>query len=128
MIPKELMLPNLVAVCPTFETGWRSFLEEWNTELDEKPYYLALADFARHLTDMLERNETDSFQQIFDAIETFHIEGDSYVKEAATIGILESLMDAPNAERFRSWFGPESTKWWDKLHRFWNGDVTALRE
>jgi hypothetical protein len=128
MISKDGMMNALVAACPTFEPGWRAFLAEWQDEPVELPLYVALGDFARHLISMLERDETSAFPEVFQVIETLHIDGDSYVKEAATIGILESLQNANEPDRFRHYLGPESQKWWVKLNRFWDGDATALRE
>jgi hypothetical protein len=126
MISKDDMMTILVAACPTFGPSWRAFLEEWQDEPVEVPLYVALGDFARHLTSMLERDETSAMPEIFRVIERLHVDGDSYVKEAATIGILESLLNEP--EKFRRYLGPESLEWWDKLNRFWEGDATALRE
>jgi hypothetical protein len=90
--------------------------------------YIALGDFAAHLKSMLERGETNTFPDVFQVIEKLHVDGDGFVKEAATIGILESLQNAKEPEQFRRFLGPESEKWWDKLNSFWEGDPTALHE
>jgi hypothetical protein len=128
IITKETMIEKLLAACPSFEPQWREFLEEWRDEPHEPPVYVALGDFAFHLAAMLERGETNSFPGIFSAIENLHLRGDSFVREAATIGILESLQNKSVAEQFRPFLEPETERWWDKLNRFWNGDPTALRE
>jgi hypothetical protein len=127
IITKEAMMEKLLAACPSFEPQWSEFLAEWQDEPDEPPIYVALADFARHLCAMLERGETESFPGIFSAIEDLHLRGDAFVKQAATIGILESLLGTPVTEQFVPYFEPETARWWLKLNRFWNGDLTALR-
>ncbi len=127
MIAKDQMMPALLAACPTFEPAWRQFLKEWENEPTEPPLYVALADFARCLTSMLEEGRTDEFPAVFAVIERLHLDGDPYVKEAATIGILESLLE-PGPERFEAYFLPETKRWWNRLHRFWDGDPAALRE
>jgi len=50
--------------------------------------------------------------------------GNSYVAEAATVGLLEDLQNVnlhkeTEPEQFRPWLLPESAKWWDKLYGFW---------
>ena len=42
----------------------------------------------------------------------------------ATVGLLEDLQNtnlhkSTEPEQFRLYLLPESAKWWDKLHRFW---------
>jgi hypothetical protein len=46
------------------------------------------------------------------------------VAEAATVGPLEALQNMnlhedTEPEQFRPWLLPESARWWDKLHGFW---------
>jgi hypothetical protein len=86
----------------------------------------ALADFARHLIGMLEKSETQSFPAIFDVVERLHLDGDGYVSEAATIGLLEDLQNGnlhskTVPEEFRRFLGKESQYWWDELDKFWQG-------
>jgi hypothetical protein len=87
---------------------------------------LALGDLAHHLVEQLDAGKTNRFEAVFDVVERWHCEGDHYVKEAATIGLLEGIQN--NSEhwgidpsRFECWLKPESKRWWDKLNRFWNG-------
>jgi microcystin degradation protein MlrC len=125
---KQQMMEMLLAACPSFKPNWREFVDEWKDEPVETPYYLALGDYSRHLEDMLRLGDTAAFPAIFQVIEQLHLEGDSYVKEAATIGILESLLSEQEPNPFRPFFGRETERWWNKLNRFWDGDATALRD
>jgi hypothetical protein len=117
-------IPRIVLeACPTFEDKWKEFLDEWKDE-PEPPIYLALADFARHLIGMLAHGNTGPFPIIFSAVERMLVEGDDYVKEAATIGVLEALQntnlhESTEPEQFRPYLKPESEKWWNKLYDFW---------
>jgi len=127
------MFEPMLAADPTFEPAWREFVEEWADEPD-LPQYLALADFARHLIARLERGETAVFESVFEVVERWHLEGEHYVREAATVGLLESLQNtnlhegATCPDDFVRWLRPETRRWWDKLERFWGGDVMALRD
>lgn len=123
MIDKNKMLPLLVLACPDFNKQWEDFLVEWD-ELD-KPYYIALSDFARHLCDKLNKNEINDFPKIFSTIEDLHIHGTHYVREAVTIGLLESIQNTmlnndkdPNV--FMKFLGNETIKSWNELNKFWD--------
>jgi hypothetical protein len=123
MIAKHEVLPLLLESCPSFAPKWQEFLEEWNEQTSDLQY-LALAEYARHLIEMLERDETTDFPAVFAAVERLHVEGDPWVKEAATVGLLESLQNTnlhstTKPEQFRPFLGPESSRWWDKLYDFW---------
>lgn len=57
-------------------------------------YYIFIwGEFARHIIDLCKNNKTEEFASIFYAIERLHLEGDEYVKEAATIGLLEGIQN-----------------------------------
>ena len=133
MIRKEEMMDVLLTECPSFQNAWREFQAEWQEDNIELPIYVALADFARHIIEKLKSDETKEFPAIFRAIERLHTEGDGYVREAAIIGILESLQNEnlhslTTPDQFERYLGPESRRWWDKLNRFWDGDASALSE
>ena len=117
------MMAALVHACPSFESEWHRFLDEWCDE-DKPPLYVSLGDFAQHIIDMLTDGDTVRFPEIFDAIERLHVDGDHYVREAATIGILESLQNlnlhsTTKPEEFRPFLRSQSERWWDKLYSFW---------
>lgn len=124
MITKNSMMDVLIEACPSFIPEWHVFLDEWKDEAADLPFYVALADFARHLIGLLERGETKRFPDIFLAVERLLVEGDHYVREAATVGLLEGLQNLnlhtkTDPEDFRRYFGPETERWWDKLCQFW---------
>jgi hypothetical protein len=76
---------------------------------------------------------------VFAVVERWHQEGDAYVSEAASIGFVESLQNqlggndrskgvrGVRASDFEPYLGPETRRWWEKLDRFWGGDIAALR-
>jgi hypothetical protein len=124
MIITEKMLELILVACPSFRLAWESFIKEWQDE-SEKPFYLALSTLARHLVLKLEAKDIVEFPSLFGVIERLIIDGDTYVREAVIVGLLEDLQN-PNiyanthSEQFRTFLLPESQNWWDKLHKFWN--------
>lgn len=126
------MMDVLLAASPTFAETWEAFRREWADEAD-LPLYLALSEFARHVISFLEATEDEQLCCIFEVVERLHTEGDHYVREAATVGLLEYMQNAnlhrtTEPEQFRPFLQPESLKWWDRLNRFWAGDTRALQE
>ena len=130
-ISRATMFDPLLIADPSFETRWAEFVAEWDGD-PEPPLYLALSSLARHLLARLEAGDTADFDRIFAVIEQWHTNGDIYVREAASVGLLEDLQNLLGGSGKRPvtvepWLGPESRRCWDKLDRFWEGDDKALR-
>jgi hypothetical protein len=106
-ITRETMFAPLLEADPSFEPVWTEFLAYWSGE--PLPLYLALSDLGRHLDDQLNTDRTERFPEIFSVVECWHVLGDDYVREAATKGLLESIMPE---EAYLYWLGPESQKAW----------------
>ena len=128
MIDRATMMQLLTVACPGFKPTLDKFLSEWSDD-PELPYYLALGDFCRYLIKLLEVDEREQLSAAFKVIEHLHIEGDHYVREAATIGILEDLQNTnlherTEPEQFLALLGPVSTRFWYKVADFWeNGGI-----
>lgn len=123
MITRDQMLPLLVEACPSFAPNWREFVDEWKDKGD-LPLYLVLADLAKHLVSKLAAGETEDFAAVFAVVERLHVEGEHYVREAATVGLLEDLQNTgihktTEPEQFRRFLHQQSERWWDKLYAFW---------
>ena len=90
--------------------------------------YLALAELARHIAALVDRNETQEFSALFAAVERLLLQGEPCVSEAVTVGQLEDLQNAPlytteNLDFLTIYFGPETKYWWDKVYAFWREDA-----
>jgi hypothetical protein len=124
MIAKDDMMPVLLDACPSFAPAWGEFLAEWRGE-DDQPLYLALGDLARHLIGLVERGETAELPAVSGVVERWHLEGDEYVRTAATVGLLEDLQNwnlhehGTEPSQFRAMLGPESLRCWDELAADW---------
>ncbi|HYF54829.1 MAG TPA: hypothetical protein VEA41_11275 [Salinarimonas sp.] len=122
-ITRGRMFEPLLAADPAFAPRWSAFLAEWGPEPEPPPLYLALADLATHLIGRLEAGDTAGFDAVFDVVERWHLEGDAYVREAATIGLLKDLQNEGFHRRTRPsdlerWLRPETRRWWDRVARF----------
>jgi hypothetical protein len=120
------MFEPLLKAAPSFQKKWDAFHEKYSSE-GELPLYLVLGDLADHLIHDLELGNTRRFDAIFGVVERWHIGGDPYVKEAATVGLLEDLQNGhlhrrTRPEDFLPWLQPQTLKWWAKVHEFWTED------
>lgn len=118
------MFEPLLRADPSFRGKWEAFREEWRSEA-ELPLFLALSELARHLIRGLEAGNTDRFYAVFDVVERWHVSGDPYVKEAATIGLLEDLQNQnlhqkTRPDDFFPWMQPKTLVWWTKVYEFWD--------
>lgn len=100
---------------------------------EEEIQYGLLGDFARHLLHLHRESRTAEFPAIARVIERLHTEGDDYVREAATIGVLEGIQnvwanDGVDPELFTTHLLPESRRWWDELNAFWRGERRYVGE
>lgn len=132
MIYRQEILPLLVKACPSFTGIWDEHKVFYADEENFLPY-VALGEFACHLVELYKSNELSEFENVFAYIEKFHTEGEGYVKEAATIGLLEGLQNVAgnrgvNPMVFEKYLGPVSSKWWNQLNKFWNGEVEFVDE
>jgi hypothetical protein len=130
MIVRSGMMEPMLEACPSFRPQWEEFLQEWNLEND-KPLYLALSELARHLIAILSARETATLSRVFAVVERWHLEGDAFVREAATVGLLEDLQNenlhgSTTVREFEVFLHPESLKWWGKVDRFWSrGEIIS---
>ena len=115
----------MLDACPSFTPTWQSFLDQWRGE-DDLPLYVVLGDLARHLIGLAERGESAELPAAFRVVERWHLEGDEYVRTAATVGLLEGLQNynlhtgATDPAQFRAMLGLESARRWDDLAASWN--------
>jgi hypothetical protein len=135
MINRDQMFEPMLAACPSFRCAWAEFCADPINQADcgEPLYYFALSALADHLIAQFKSGSIDEFPAVFQVIERWHCEGEHYVREAATVGLLEDIMLGSYGEEidpvvFEQWLLPESRRWWDKVIRFWDGDAHALRE
>ena len=117
------MFQPILEVSDGFRPIWNEFLEEWKDD-DELPQYLALGDLARYISSLISESKDEEIKKIFSVIERWHLEGDSFVKEAATVGILEELQNTNVVgervpKKVELYLLPESKKWWLKVYEFW---------
>jgi hypothetical protein len=121
MIEQLEVMPLLVEACPSFEERWLKHFQERGNDL----FYELAGAFADHLLSLQQANDLSSFPAVAAAIERFHVEGTPWVKEFATIGVLEGIQNvwsnnSTDPEMFGAFLLPESQRWWRGLNDFWS--------
>ena len=119
VIQRQAMMEPMLDACPSFRTAWDEFVEEWKCE-PELPVYLALSELARHLIARLEAQDAATLSRAFAVVERWHLEGDDYVREAATSGLLDGLQNGNLHERttprqFEPLLPPATANAWREL-------------
>jgi len=127
MITKEQVMPLLLVACPSFSKRWEEHLAFYQAE-DEQLLYLDLGEFAHHLVELHKAHRVEEFPAVFQAVESFHLEGDDFVKEAVTIGLLEGIQNVAgnmgvDPEEFLQYLKAQSLRWWRQLNDFWNAKI-----
>jgi hypothetical protein len=130
-IKKQEVMELLLKACPSYQGRWKIHIEENYGADEEQLLYIDLGDFAHHLIDLYKTNELEEFPEIFQVIEQLHVNGDEFVKEAATIGLLEDIQNISsnsdlNPNVFIKYLNPESLKWWNHLNAFWEGKTNFV--
>ena len=100
-IHREEVMPLVLQACPSFAGRWREYISSdiYQPEL----LYAHLGQLAHHLCALLRICDDSEFSAVFSLIERLCTEGDDYVKEAATIGLLEDIQNAAVASAAASW-------------------------
>jgi hypothetical protein len=128
------MFAPMLVVCSDFAPKWEAFVADWQSPKQKPlPYYLLLNELARHLVLKLSAGDTDAFPAIFDVVERWHVDGDDYVQNAASIGLLEDLQNLANyrggkPQDFARWLGPVSKTWWDKVEDYWAPGIAKMKQ
>lgn len=128
-ISKQEVMNLLREVWPSYETRWTQYVEE-NYELGDEPLvYIDLSNFAGHLFELYVQNKLEEFPAVFGVVEMLHINGDDYVQEAITVGLLEDLQNHLLANKIsldvmKPFLKEESLKWWNSLIDYWDGKLT----
>jgi len=96
------------------------------------PYCVA-GSFARYLLYAYNNNSIDTLVLAGKFIEELYFYKDEKIDNLATVGYLEAIQNvwennSTNPKEMVRYLGDTSKKWWTKLNRFWDGDITALRE
>ncbi|MBC3812861.1 DUF7674 family protein [Undibacterium aquatile] len=113
----------LVDACPSFEDQWKQHVEAFGNDV----LYLAAGEFAAHLLERFQAGDAEAFRAVGIAIERLHTEGTPWVREFATIGVLEGIQNvwshsATSPEAFFPFLGLESQRWWRGLNKFWSAE------
>ena len=93
--------------------------------MKQEDNYTTLAELARYILKSFKEKETDKLRESFRVIDDIFNEGDAYVKEAITIGLLETLQNNISWEKnikqeeFSPYLPKTLKEKWDQIIDFW---------
>jgi len=102
-------------------------------DYDEGLPYCVAGSFARYLLDAYKNNNSDTLVMAGKFIEELYFFKDEKIQNLATVGYLEAIQNVwgnneTDPEEMVKYLGGTSQKWWTKLNRYWDGDMSALRD
>ena len=119
------MMAPMLEACPSFLPAWDEWLKDHESFLEdlggdaESPYYGVLSNLASHIWRLTLTENERAIKPIFDVIESWLVNGDSYVRLACSVGLLECVKCArgatPPKRQFKAALGPVSRKEWDRI-------------
>lgn len=118
MITRDQVMSMLLAACPSFLERWKAYLAE--PDYEANLLYIDLGELAHHVLELAIGGATAEFPALFAVVERLHVEGDAFVKEAATIGLLEDIQniaghDGIDTDAIEAALLPVSAKAWEQL-------------
>lgn len=128
MIQQAQVMPLLLGACPTFSAAWGEHVQEHGDDL----LYVAAGSFANHLLSLFQSGQSSALAAVGAVVEELHVSGSPWVREFATIGLLEGIQNVwsnnnTDPESFRQFLGPESQRWWAGLNNFWSGQSPRVQ-
>lgn len=83
------------------------------------------------LLDAHEAGDIPSLVAAFGTLERILVEGDEDAQGLAIVGVIEGVQNRAGwkpygAEPFTSYLGPQASRAWDAVDRFWQGETDAL--
>jgi len=123
MITKEEMLNPVLVVSPDFSPVWNKLLNEHISD-GNLPVYVGLTELAKHISELHLDKRSDEIKKIFAIIEQWIADGDSFVHEAATSGLLEDLQNVNIVGtgislQLKPYLLPETERWWENSLNAW---------
>jgi hypothetical protein len=118
VITRDQVMPLLLEACPSFHKRWKAYLAE--PDYEANLLYIDLGELAHHVLELAIGGATTEFPALFAVVERLHVEGDAFVKEAATIGLLEDIQniaghDGIDTDAIEAHLQPVSAKAWAEL-------------
>lgn len=131
MIQRAEVMEILIESCPSFQTRWEEHLQDiWDRE-SESILYTDFSVFASYLSELVIIRDFREFTDVLDRVELLLHEGDSFVKEAVVVGLLEDfqnylLSKGYDLSLIEKYLKSETKKHWLELIKFWNGEIPSL--
>lgn len=121
MITKD----NLIEYILEQSDSFKKYLELSDSDWENEGAYTVLAEYSRYILDLYKKNKNDQVKASFELANDVFSKGDQYVKEAITIGLLETIQNNISWEENLKkedfvLFLPETLKKeWENIDDFW---------
>jgi hypothetical protein len=124
MIISNEVIPLFLGACPSFQIPWTEYFQQNRENSGDCNLYSDIAVLAQYIINLALSDKTEELQHTFDVIERVLENGDEYVQEAITLGLLEEIQNLAQENglllnQFETYLKSESKRRWDLLITFW---------
>lgn len=131
MIEQEQIMKRLLTACLSYRKRYEQYVEHHYEVGEKRLIYVDIGDFVEYTIECVQSGKTSEFEDLFEVIEQFLVNGDAEVQEFATVGILETFQNKSpdrNIEyrEWERWLHPESKRRWNLLIEDWNGKALFI--
>lgn len=124
MITREEVMNLFIEACPSFKENWEAYISSEEDRNSSTVLYSDLTCFANYLVCQKDNEMMIETKIVFDIIEQILQQGDTFVKEAITVGLLEDIQNILISQSmglnvFNMYMHKETKKSWRDLTDFW---------
>lgn len=100
LLTQDDVIPLFLDACRGIEPIWQEHLDFWGGK--ERGIYNDASEIARYVIETYERGEISTLVPVFSLIERIIREGDDAARDAAIVGVIESIQVQASHYRFGS--------------------------
>lgn len=124
MINREEVMNLFIEACPSFKENWVAYFNSDDDRNNSTVLYSDLTCFANYLVCHIDNEIMLETKTVFDLIEQLIHQGDTFIKEAITVGLLEDIQNklinqSIDLNIFNKYMHTETKKSWGDLIDFW---------
>ena len=124
MITREEVMNLFIEACPSFKENWEAYISSEEDRNSSTVLYSDLTCLANYLVGQIDNEMMLETKTVFDMIEQLLHQGDTFVKEAITVGLLEDIQNklinqSIDLNVFNRYMLAETKKSWGDLFDFW---------
>lgn len=122
---RDAVMAEFVRIYPSFNASWEVNKSTERDPHSETVLYSDLTFFAQFMVNQIELDSKLEIHLVFETIERLLLQGDSFVSEAISVGLLEDIQNellnrSVDLHVYDRYMQSETKRIWQELIKFWN--------